>query len=171
MSQTAEPQTREPQARVRIPVRDQARLAGNQTGTTDLGDRLGDMRLGALSAAVAELVGGYGRRPTSATSWLLGEGCVVTALEDFMTPAEQALVQRGQARLVRQVRHGFGEAIADQYLRAAEGALARKVTAHRSEVICASGICLEIFSLENERRIACPSRSTAQLRGLQRTAR
>lgn len=109
------------------------------------------MDLGALSAAVTKLVSDYGRSPTSASSWRLGDGCVVTALEDFMTPAEQELVERGDARLVRQLHSVFGEAIADEYVRAAEGGLGREVLAHRSEVICASGICLEIFSLASER--------------------
>ena len=107
-------------------------------------------RLGDLSAAVAKLVRGYGRSPTSATSWRLDDGCVITALEDFMTPAETALAEGGSAPLVRKMRSAFGAAIADEYVTAAEGGLRRKVIAHRTEVMCESGICLEIFLLGAE---------------------
>ena len=111
---------------------------------------LSTRRLGDLSAAVTKLVRGYGRTPTSATSWRLDEGCVITALEDFMTPAETALAEEGAAPLVRQMRSAFGEEIADEYVTAAEGGLGRKVIAHRTQIMCESGICLEIFLLGAE---------------------
>lgn len=113
----------------------------------------GDPRLGALSVAVDRLVSDFGRSPTSATSWRLDDSCVVTALGGFLSPAEQVLVEGGDARLVRQLRSAFGEAIGDEYMRAAEDALGRRVIAHRSEVICAAGTCLEIFLLAKERRV------------------
>ena len=109
--------------------------------------RPSDSRLGALSTAVADLAGRYGRSPASATSWRLGQGCVVTALDAFLTPAEQALAARGEASLVRQLRSAFAAAVRDEYVGAAERALGRRVIAHRSEIISTSGICLEIFLL------------------------
>ena len=102
----------------------------------------------APSAAIGSIdVRAFGRRHRTLITVV---GSLVTALEDFMTPAEQELVERGDARFVRQLHSVFGEAIADEYVRAAEGGLGREVLAHRSEVICASGICLDIFSLANE---------------------
>ncbi len=131
------------------------------TGPTDLEDRLDETRLGALSDAVSKLVGDYGRTPSRATSWVLDERCVVTALEDFMTPAEHRLVAQDKTEVVQDFRHRFGEAITDQYMRAAESALGRRVILHHSTVICASDICLEIFLLAGERRIHRPSAATA----------
>lgn len=104
-----------------------------------------------LSAAVTKLVRSYGRRPTSATSWHLGDACVITVLEGFMTPAETALAEEGSAPLVRQVHTAFGEAIAEEYVAAAEDGLGRPVISHRTAVMCESGICLEIFLLGAER--------------------
>ena len=134
-------------------------------GHEDLERRLEETRLGALSGAVFELVAGYGRTPSRATSWLLDERCVVTALEEFMTPAEHRLVAQDQTELVEHLRRGFGDAISDQYMRAAESALGREVVWHHSRVICASNICLEIFLLAGARRIRRASAATA-LRGV-----
>ena len=120
---------------------------------TAIADPSLDSCLSALSAAVAELVGDHGRRPTRASSWWLDDSCVVTALEGFLTPAERALVTQGEERAVRDLRSAFGEAIRDEYVRVAEGALSREVIDHRSEVICASAVCLEIFLLVDEQRI------------------
>jgi uncharacterized protein YbcI len=108
-------------------------------------------RLRDLSAAVIKLVRGYGRTPTSATSWRLDDDCVITAMEGFMTPAETVLAEEGAAPMVREMRSAFGASIADEYVIAAEGGLRRRVVSHRSQVMCDSGICLEIFLLGAER--------------------
>jgi uncharacterized protein YbcI len=120
-----------------------------------------DPRLRALSAGVTRLVGDFGRSPTPVTSWRLDDDCVVTTVEEFMSPAEHVLVEAGEARLVSQLRSAFSEAIADEYVRVAEEALGRTVIAHRSEVICAADTCLEIFVLAQER-----SRGASPLRGV-----
>ena len=130
-----------------------SRGAGAVAVATGIASASHDPCLSALSTAVAELVAGHGRRPTSASSWWLDDSCVVTALEDFLTPAERALVEQGEERAVRELRIAFGEAMRDEYVHAAEGALRREVIAHRSEVICDSAMCLEIFLLVDEQRI------------------
>lgn len=135
------------------PSRANARGAGAVAMATAIAGSSHDSCLSALSAAVAELVGNYGRRPTSASSWWVDESCVVTALEDFLTPAERALVAQGEERTVRNLRTAFGAAIRDEYVPAAEDALGREVIDHRSQVICASAVCLEIFLLVDEQRI------------------
>ena len=144
-----------------------ARPATPETERRDLEHRLDETRLGALSGAVSKLVADYGRTPSRATSWHLDERCVVTALEEFMTPAEHRLFAQGQTELVEHVRHGFGEAIEDEYVRTAEAALGRKVVAHQSTVICGSDLGLEIFLLATERRIHRQSAATA-LQGVRR---
>ena len=126
------------------------RPAADNTVPTHVGAGLRDPRLGALSAAVARLASDYGRSPRRATSWRLGDNCVVTVLEEFLTPGEQALVERGDAELLCQLRSAFVGAIRDEYVRAVEGALGREVSAHRSELICASRVCVEIFMLASE---------------------
>ena len=153
MSQTVAlgAQLREAVDQLRCPSRAAVRAGGADTAPTDHGGGLGDPRLDALSTAMVRLAGDYGRSPASATSWRLGEDCVVTALEDSMTVGEQELVEGGDARLVRQLRSAFAAVIADEYVRAAERALGREVIAHRSELICASHICLEIFQVAEER--------------------
>lgn len=128
------------------------RPAADHTVPTHIGSGLRDQRLGALSAAVAKLVGDYGRSPRRATGWRLSDNCVVTLLEDFLTPGEQALVERGDARLVRELCSAFVEVIGDEYVRAAEETLGREAIAHRSQVMCGSSTCVEIFLLGNERR-------------------
>ena len=128
------------------------RPTADDTRTTLRAGGTVDPQLGALSTAVARLASDYGRSPARATSWRLDGSCVVTALEDFLTPAERALIEDGDARLVQGLRSAFVEAIGDEYARAAEKALGRKVIAHRSELIRAASICLEIFLLANEPR-------------------
>lgn len=118
----------------------------------DLPSGLVDPKLGALSRAVARLVREYGRSPAGAASWRLGGSCVVTALEGFLTAGEQALVEQGDARLVRELRSAFLEVMGDEYVRVAEEALGHEVISHRSLVICRSSVCLEIFLLGNERQ-------------------
>ncbi len=122
-----------------------------------------DPQLGALSTAVASLARDYGRSPASATSWRVGGSCVVTALEDFLTPGEQALVEAGDASLVRLLRSAFVEVIRDEYVRAAEETLGREVIAHRSQVICGSSICVEIFLLGDERQAQGASRGGVEV--------
>ena len=110
----------------------------------------GDPRLGALSAAVAGLVADYGRSPRGATSFRVGGNCVVTVLEEFLTPGEQELVDQGDAELVRQLRSAFVSAISGEYVRTVEKALGREVSSHRSALDCASHACIEIFMLASE---------------------
>ena len=134
-----------------LSFRPTVRPAAEETALTDLPSGLAAPGLNALSTAMVRLASDYGRSPASVTSWRLGEDCVVTALEDFLTLGEQELVERGDAELVRRLRSAFAAATGDQYLGAAERALGRKVIAHRSELICASRICVEIFVLADER--------------------
>lgn len=94
---------------------------------------------------------------------------VRTPVRDQARPASDQTRGPGEARSA--LRRECAKAIADHRLGAAAGALCCKVTAHRSEVICASGICLEIFVLANERRIPRAHSSSAQLPGLRRTPR
>ena len=106
--------------------------------------------LSDLSEAMVALVRRYGRTPTRATSWRLGDCCVLTALEGFLTPGELALDGAEAAQLTCRIRSLFGEAIAPEYLRAAEDGLGQRVIGHRSEVLHASGVCLEMFLLAPE---------------------
>lgn len=106
--------------------------------------------LSDLSDAMVALVRRYGRSPTSATSWRLGDRCVFTALEGFLTPDERALDGAEAAQLACRMRSLFGEAIAPEYLRAAENGLGQRIIGHRSEVLYTSGVCLEMFLLAPE---------------------
>lgn len=123
------------------------RLACDEGFDGDPYNGLSEGRLGALSMAIEQLARGHGRDPTRATSWGFDDGSVVTAPEGYLTRAEHALVTAGSATLVRELRVAFTTAVAVDYLRAAEGALGHKVIAHHSELLCQSGICLEIFEL------------------------
>lgn len=151
MSETmqSQPQVDSPTHEPLSPSRPPARPAAAETRTADPaeGGGLDETRLHALTGAVSKLARDYGRTPSRVTSWVVEAGCVVTALEGFMTPAEHRLVARGRSELVERVRRRFGEAITDRYVRAAEGALGCRVLSHHSTVICASSVCLEIFLL------------------------
>ena len=103
--------------------------------------------LSDLSDAMVALVRRYGRAPTGATSWRVGDRCVLTALEGFLTPDETALYEAEGAEFTYPMRSLFGEAIAAEYLRVAEEGLGQRVIGHRSEVLYTSGVCLEMFLL------------------------
>lgn len=103
-----------------------------------------------LSDAMVALVRRYGRSPTGATSWRVGDRCVLTALEGFLTPGEMALDGAEATQLACRIRSLFGDAIAPEYLRAAEDGLGQRVIGHRSEVLHGSGVCLEMFLLAPE---------------------
>ena len=65
------------------------------------------------------------------------------------------------------MRSAFMEAIGDEYVRAAEETLGREVIAHRSQIICGSSICVEIFLLGNERQAPGASPVGAKVPDLQ----
>ena len=106
--------------------------------------------LSDLSDAIVALVRRFGRAPTSATSWQVCDSCVLTALEGFLTPEETALDGAEAVQLASGLRSLFGDAIAPEYLRAAEDGLGQRVIGHRSEVLYTSGVCLEMFLLAPE---------------------
>jgi uncharacterized protein YbcI len=63
-----------------------------------------------LSALHAHL---QGRRPSAARTYIAGDDVVVVVLEETFTPAEQALVDRGEAEGIQELRRRLRRVMAD----------------------------------------------------------
>jgi uncharacterized protein YbcI len=99
------------------------------SGTDLTGEQLADVSkvvVGILSEC-------YGRGPTKAKSYAV-DNYILTVLEDFLTEAETTLLNRGRSALVRDMRVGFQEAIADRFRREVGEAIKREVVAYHSQV-------------------------------------
>jgi uncharacterized protein YbcI len=88
----------------------------------------------------------YGRGPTKAKSYGV-DNYVLTVLEDFLTEAESTLLGRGRSDLVRDMRVGFQEAIAERFRREVGAAIRREVVAYHSQVTFEPPMAFEIFVL------------------------
>jgi uncharacterized protein YbcI len=88
----------------------------------------------------------YGRGPTKAKSYGV-DNYILTVLEDFLTEAESTLLGRGRSDLVRDMRVGFQEAIAERFRREVGEAIRREVVAYHSQVTFDPPIAFEIFVL------------------------
>jgi uncharacterized protein YbcI len=90
----------------------------------------------------------YGRGPTSAKTYLLGDRYVVCVLKGTMTVVEQTLVNNGHADLVRRVRLRFQEAMQQYFIAVVEEGLGRKVETYHSQATLEPDIGFEFFALE-----------------------
>jgi uncharacterized protein YbcI len=120
----------------------------DRTQTTDSVTRQGE-QLAAVTNGIVQLFREYyGRGPNKAKSYLLDERILVCVLEETMTTVEQTLVENGHLDMVRQVRLTFQEAMADQFKRAVEQAMGRRVTAYHSQLTMEPDMGFEFFVLE-----------------------
>ena len=90
-----------------------------------VGSRISD-RLSALHAHL------HGRRPSAARTYVAGDDVVVAVLEETFTPAEQALVDRGEVEGILKLRRSLRRLMADDFGAIVEQATGRRVRSYIS---------------------------------------
>jgi uncharacterized protein YbcI len=103
---------------------------------------------GVSNAMVALHKEQFGRGPMSARSHFAGPNVLVCVLEDALLPAERKLVQMGDHERVRETRLAFQVATSDEFVRAVEQIVGRKVRAFASATDAAQNVVFENFVFE-----------------------
>ncbi len=88
-----------------------------------------------------------GRGPTTATTTIT-DGFVATICRDSLTRAEQKLIARGSAELVRSMRRQFQAAMSDEIIRLVEETTGRKAAGFLSDHDVENDIAIETVLLE-----------------------
>jgi uncharacterized protein YbcI len=89
----------------------------------------------------------HGKRPGAARTYIAGDDVVVAVLEETFTPAEQALVDRGEADGVQEIRRRFRRVMADEFGSIVEQATGRRVRSYLSDTDLAENVSIEVFLL------------------------
>jgi uncharacterized protein YbcI len=112
-------------------------------------EQLGTSALAAVSNAMVKLhKEQFGRGPTSARTEFAGADALVCTLEDALLPAERAMVDMGEQQRVRETRMFLQVATANEFVRAVEEILHRKVRAFASASDPDAAVVFEVFSFE-----------------------
>ena len=105
---------------------------------------------GISNAMVALHKEQFGRGPMSARSHFAGPNVLVCVLEDALLPAERKLVQMGDHERVRETRLAFQVATSDEFVRAVEQIVGRKVRAFASATDVAQNVVFENCVFESD---------------------
>jgi uncharacterized protein YbcI len=89
----------------------------------------------------------YGKSPSAARTYIAGDDVVVAVLEETFTAVEQALVDRGEADGIQELRRRFRKVIADEFEAIVEQATGRLVRSYVSETDLAENVSVEVFLL------------------------
>ena len=89
----------------------------------------------------------FGKGPVKAKSYLLDDFLLVV-MRGGVTTAEQTMLERGHARLVRQFRQTYQDEMADVLNAKVEALTGRKVVNYQSQILFDPHIVLEIFFFE-----------------------
>jgi uncharacterized protein YbcI len=89
----------------------------------------------------------YGQGATNAKTYIL-EDIVLTVIDIELLPSEKVLVDSGRQELVREVRHGFQQAIEASFKAAVERATGRAVIAFVSDTHIDPHFAVELFRLD-----------------------
>jgi uncharacterized protein YbcI len=90
----------------------------------------------------------FGRGPTTARSHFAGPDALICVLEDALLPAERKMVEMGEHQRVRESRIAFQVAAADEFIRAIELIVERKVRAFASSSDVEQDVVFENFVFE-----------------------
>jgi uncharacterized protein YbcI len=90
----------------------------------------------------------FGRGPTNARSNFAGPDTLVCVLDDVLLPAERKMVNMGEHQRVRETRSAFQVAAADDFVRAVEQIVQRKVRAFASATDATNNVVFENFVFE-----------------------
>jgi uncharacterized protein YbcI len=97
-----------------------------------------------LSALHAHL---HGKGPPAARAYIAGDDVVVVVLEETFTPAEQALVDRGEAGGIQELRRRIRRVMADDFGAIVEQATGRRVRSYISDTDLAEQVSIDVFLL------------------------
>jgi uncharacterized protein YbcI len=89
----------------------------------------------------------YGKGPSAARTYIAGDDVVVIVLEESFTPVEQALVDRGEADGMREIRRRFRRVMADEVEAIVEQATGRRVRSYVSDAGLDERVSIEVFLL------------------------
>ena len=89
----------------------------------------------------------YGKGPSAARTYIAGDDVVVVVLEETFTPAEQALVDRGEAGALQEIRRHLRRVLADELEATVEQATGRRVRSYVSDTDLAERVSVEVFLL------------------------
>jgi len=110
----------------------------------------------AISNAVVRLLAEYtGRGPTKARTTIRGN-LVVVLLQDTLTKGERALVSKGRAEKVTELRGEFQAAMREEVVAVIEDLVGRSVVAFMSANHIDPDLAAEVFVLEGEPEFDAP---------------
>jgi uncharacterized protein YbcI len=108
-----------------------------------------DNALQAISNGLVQLMAkSYGRGPTKAKTFILGDGYVVCVMHEVFTTAELTLIEAGEKDLVRQTRVAYQTALAEDFKTVVSDALGRRVRGYQSQIVFEPAASCEFFILE-----------------------
>jgi uncharacterized protein YbcI len=90
----------------------------------------------------------FGRGPTKAATHYAGPDCIISTLENTLTPAERNMIIMGEHQRLRDVRLFFQHATENQFREAVEGITGRTVRGFVSGMDTRQDISTEVFYLE-----------------------
>ena len=102
-----------------------------------------------LSALHAHL---HGKGPSAARTYVAGDDVVVVVLEETFTPAEQTLVDRGEAEGMQELRRRLRRVMADDFGAIVEQATGRRVRSYISDTDLAERVSIECSCLAHRLR-------------------
>ena len=103
-------------------------------------------QLAAVSSAMVHLhKEQFGRGPTRARTNWAGDDVLICVLEDALLPAEQALVEMGDAARVRETRMSFQVATQTQFRGSVEAIVGREIRAFTSATDAEQAMVFEVF--------------------------
>lgn len=112
-------------------------------------ERWEGVQTAALSNAMVKLYREeFGRGPTKTVTHYAGSDCVISTLENSMTPAERNLVAMGEHQRLKATRMFFQSATEREFLETVEQITGRKVRASVSGIDTGKDVSSEVFYLE-----------------------
>lgn len=91
--------------------------------------------------------GWYGKSPSAARTYIVGDDVVVAVVEETFTPAEQALIDRREARELQQIRRRLRQAMTDDLKAIVEQATGRRVRSYVADTDLAEQVSVDTFLL------------------------
>jgi uncharacterized protein YbcI len=92
----------------------------------------------------------FGRGPTKAATHYAGPDCIISTLENTLTPAERNMIIMGEHQQLRDVRLFFQHATEQQFKDTVESITGRTVRGFVSGMDTHQDIATEVFYLEPE---------------------
>jgi uncharacterized protein YbcI len=89
----------------------------------------------------------HGKGPPAARAYIAGDDVVVVVLEETFTPAEQALVDRGEAGGLQELRRRIRQVMADDFGAIVEQATGRRVRSYISDTDLSEQVSIDVFLL------------------------